>query len=535
MQEYGGQPANEDIISHGDAAYGDQPVGGYPAQPAGGTPGGYGPQQAADGYPGQPGSYPGQPGSYPGQPGGGYPGGYPGQPGGGYPGQPGYGGYGGYGQPGYGGWGPPPPPPRRPSFMRYVAVAVAAAALGAGAVVGIGHVGSSSSNPASASGPTSGTPSIPTQQPQQPQQSQPAQVPIGGNGLGGSQQAVVSKVSAGLVIINTSLQYRAEQAAGTGMIINSDGLVLTNNHVIENATSVSATVVATGKTYSAKVLGYDQTGDIAAIQLQGASGLRTIPIGDSSKVKTGDSVIAMGNAEGGSQIVPAVGRIVALHQTITADDENGIDTSETLHDMIKTDADIISGDSGGALANTAAQVVGMNTAGNNAQFPQQQQATGFAIPIDTALSVVNQIVAGKASSTISIGYPPFIGVFLASSSSTNPQQQAQDQAQQQGASAFGPEQSCYNSDANLPVPTTIAPVNSGVLILGSICDSSASSAGMTGGDVITAVNGQPVSTFNQLHGAIVKFHPGDTVSLTWVNLSGHTATSTVRLTNAPPA
>ncbi len=504
MQDYGGQPVNEDIISHGDA-YGDQPGGGYPSQPLGG-------------YPGQP------------------TGGYPGQPTGGYPGQPGYGGYGGYGQPGYGGWGPPPPPPpRRPGFMRYVAVAVAAAALGAGAVIGIGHVGSSSGGPNSATGPTGGgSASVPAQQPQQPQQSQPAQVPIGGNGLSGSQQAVVNKVSVGLVIINTSLQYRAEQAAGTGMVISSDGLVLTNNHVIENATSVSATVVTTGKTYPAKVLGYDQTGDIAAIQLQGVSGLRTIPIGDSTKVKTGDSVIAMGNAEGGSQIVPAAGTVTALHQTITANDENGVDTSETLHDMIKTDADIISGDSGGALANSAGQVVGMNTAGNNAQF-SQQQATGFAIPINAALSVVNQIVAGKASSTISIGYPPFIGIFLASSNSSNPQQQAMDQAQQQGGGAFGPTQSCYNSDANLPVPTNIAPVNSGVLIIGAICNSSASSAGMTGGDVITAVNGHPVGTFSQLHGAIAKYHPGDTVSLTWVNLSGHTATSTIRLTNAPPA
>lgn len=524
MQEYGGEAANDDIIGQGDAGYGTQPMGGMP--------GGYSPQQPEGDNPGQPGGYPSQGGGYPSQPGGGA---YPGQPGGGYPGQPGYGGYGGYGQPGYGGWGPPPPPPPRPSFIRYVAVAIAAAALGAGAVVGIGHVSSTSSTPSSATGPVGGGASTPAQQqPQQPQGSAPAQVPVGGNGLGGSQQAIVSKVSAGLVIINTSLQYRAEQAAGTGMVINSDGLVLTNNHVIENATSVSATVVATGKTYQAKVLGYDQTGDIAAIQLQGASGLRTIPVGDSSKVKTGDSVIAMGNAEGGSQIVPAAGAVVALHQNITANDENGIDTSEQLHDMIKTDADIISGDSGGALANSSAQVIGMNTAGNNAQF-SQQQATGFAIPINTALSVVNKIVAGEASSTISIGYPPFVGIFLATSNSSSPQQQAQDQAQQGGGGGFGPEQSCYNSDANLPVPANIAPVNSGVLIIGAICNSSAASAGITGGDVITAVNGQPVATANQLHTDIAKFHPGDTVSLTWVNLSGHHQTSNIRLTNAPPA
>jgi S1-C subfamily serine protease len=470
------------------------------------------------GYGGQPG-YSGEP-EYGGQPGyGEY-----GQPGPGYGQPPGYG-----QQPGYGGYGPPPPPPPQPGLFRYIAVAVTAAALGAGLVVGIDHVGSSTPV-ASPSNPASGPAQ---QQPQLPQQSQPAQIPVGGNGLSAGQQAVVSKVSAGLVIINTSLQYRAEQAAGTGMVVNSNGLVLTNNHVIENATSVSATVVASGRTYRAKVLGYDQTGDIAAIQLQGASGLRAVPIGNSSNLKVGDGVIAMGNAEGGSRIVPAAGQVTGLNQSITANDENGIDSSEKLHNMIQTNANIVSGDSGGALADTSGQVIGMNTAGNNVQF-SQQQATGFAIPINTAMSVVNQIVAGHGSSTISIGYPPFVGIFLPKSSSGNPQQQAQDQAQLGGGSAYGPQQNCYSNDANMPVPTNIAPVNSGTLVIGTICNSPAAAARMTGGDVITGVNGQAVSTPDQLHAAIAKYHPGDTVSLTWVNLSGQRTTSNVRLTAGPP-
>jgi S1-C subfamily serine protease len=459
---------------------------------------------------------------------------------GGYGGQPGYqqeyGQYGqsGYGeQPGYGGYGPPPPPPPQPGLFRYIAVAVTAAALGAGLVVGIDHLGSGT--PVASQSPGSSAPAQP-QQPQQPQQ-QPAQgqIPIGGNGLSAAQQAVVSKVSPGLVIINTSLQYRAEQAAGTGMVINSNGLVLTNNHVIENATSVSATVVATGRTYKAKVLGYDQTGDIAAIQLQNASGLRAIPIANSASVKVGDSVIAMGNAEGGSQIVPAAGQVTGLNQTITANDQNGADASETLHNMIQTNANVVSGDSGGALANMSGQVVGMNTAGNSVQF-SQQQAAGFAIPISTAVSVVNQIVAGHASSTISIGYPPFVGIFLPTSNSGNPQIQAQNQAQAQGNGgyAYGPQQNCYSSDANMPVPTNIAPVNSGTLVIGTICNSPAAAAGMTGGDVITAVNGQAVSTPNQLHTAIAKYHPGDTVSMTWVNVSGKRTTGNIRLTEGPP-
>jgi S1-C subfamily serine protease len=455
--------------------------------------------------------------------------GYGGQPGDGsqpgYGGQPSYGGYGG--QPDYLGWGPPPPPPRGPGLLRYLVVAVVAAALGAGAVVGIGHLGSSST-PAAGSAPASGGSSAPALQPQQPQQSGPAQIPAGGT----APKGVLTKVSAGLVIINTALQYRAEQAAGTGMVINSDGLVLTNNHVIENATSISGTVVATGKTYRARVLGYDQTGDIAAIQLAGASGLPAIPVGNSSTLKVGQQVIALGNAGGGSQIVPASGTVTALNQTITAQDENGVQTSETLHGMIQTDAGIVAGDSGGALATTSGQVIGMNTAGNSVQF-SQQQAAGFAIPISTALSVVNQIAAGHATSTITIGYPPFIGIFIATSTNSNPQAQAADQ-QQNGNSGFGPQQSCYTSDASLPVPSTIAPASRGTLLIGTICGSPAAAAGLTGGDVITAVNGTPVGAPPQLHTLLSKFGPGDSVQLTYINLSGQQKTTTLRLAAGPP-
>jgi S1-C subfamily serine protease len=455
-----------------------------------------------------------------------------------YGGQPTYGGPTGYGDYGYGGYGPPPPPPRGPGLLRYVVVAVVAALLGAGVVVGIGHL--RSSTPVASTGPTPGASSAPAQQqPQEPQPSQPAGVPVGGSGLSSAQQAVVSKVSAGLVIINTALSYRAEQAAGTGMVVNADGLVLTNNHVIENATSISATVVTTGKRYPAKVLGYDKTGDIAAIQLQGASGLHTIPIGDSSSVKTGATVVAMGNAQGGSQIVPAVGQITALNQTITAQDQSGSVTSETLHGMIETNAAIISGDSGGAMANMSGQVIGMNTAGNNVQYGSQQ-ATGFAIPINTALSVVNQIAAGHGSSTIFIGYPAFVGIFIPTSNSSNPQVQAQQQGQANGGfggfgGGSGGQQSCYSNDASMPVPTTIAPASTGTLIIGTICGSPATAAGITGGDVITAVNGQAVGAPSQLQSILSKYGPGQTISLTWENVSGQTKTSSLRLAAGPPA
>jgi S1-C subfamily serine protease len=124
-----------------------------------------------------------------------------------------------------------------------------------------------------------------------------------------------------LVLINTTLQYNSEAAAGTGMVLNADGLVLTNNHVIEGSTTVTATVISTGRTYQARVVGYDDTGDVALIQLQNASGLTTVPIGNSSPVKAGNAVVALGNAEGQGKITATAGHVKALNTTITASDD----------------------------------------------------------------------------------------------------------------------------------------------------------------------------------------------------------------------
>ena len=348
--------------------------------------------------------------------------------------------YSGYGQPPSGDYGstsplppmppmPPRPPRRRIGLLSYLAVALAAGALGAGTVVAVYHPAASSS---AAPQPSSSAPA--------PLPSTAVPPPTGGAGTnGGGQANLKGGVGQGLVIINTTLQYSSEAAAGTGMVINADGLVLTNNHVIENSTKITATVAATGKNYLAKVVGYDVTGDIALIQLQNASGLHPVPTGDSSQVKTGATVMAMGNAEGRSEIVSATGQVTGINQTITASDQGGAVTSETLHGMIETNANIVAGDSGGPLVNSAGRVIGMDTAGNDVSFNQQQPASGFAIPINTALAVANQIRAGQASSSIVIGYPPFVGIYVGQSSSSDPQQQAaqQQQQQQQQGNGFG--------------------------------------------------------------------------------------------------
>jgi S1-C subfamily serine protease len=257
----------------------------------------------------------------------------------------------------------------------------------------------------------------------------------------------------------------------------------------------------------------------------------------------------MGNANGQSQIVPAPGQVTGLNQTITASDEGGTVSTETLHGMIETNADIISGDSGGPLASAAGDVIGMDTAGDGGSFSEQQSSTGYAIPINTALKIASQISAGQASSTIVIGYPPFIGIYIGQGSSANPQTQAQEQEPSNGGfgggfggfgngsgngSGSSGNASCYTSDANLTVPSTIAPVNSGTLVLGTICGSPAASAGLTAGSVITAVNGQSVGAPQSLTSIMSKFKPGASVSLSWVTPSGQDKTGQLTLTAGPP-
>jgi S1-C subfamily serine protease len=455
--------------------------------------------------------------------------------------------YSGYGQPPTGPTMPMPPMPPRPPRRRigalsYLFVALAAGALGAGTVVALYHPASNTSASAQPSSGALAPAPLPSKAVPQPGSASP--------GVSNSEQAIVNKVAPGLVIINTTLQYNSESAAATGMVINSDGLVLTNNHVIEDSTSITAQT-ADGHKYRAKVLGYDVTGDVALIQLEGASGLKTVPLGDSASVKTGDSVVGMGNAEGQDAIVPVTGQVTALNQTITAGDQGGSITQETLHNMIQTNANIVSGDSGGPLANSAGQVIGMDTAGNDGGFAVQQSSAGYAIPIDNALAVARQIVQGQASSTVSIGYPPFMGIYIGQGSNSDPQAQAQQQngsfggngagGNGTGGNGFGgngfggnSNQSCATSSRNLGPVDNIANVSSGTLIVGTICNSPAAAVGMTAGSVITAVNGQAIGSPDSLTGVVSKFRPGDTISVTWVSPSGQHTTSTIKLTAGPP-
>ena len=432
-------------------------------------------------------------------------------------GQAGYGhpGYGqpGYGQPGYGqpwgyGYGAPPPPQhgsRAGKILAYVAVAVLAAGAGAGAAVSLNHssnTGNSSSSPNFGDGNGNG------------QGSNPFGNGIGGagNGSGSSNsgslnvQALQNKVDPAVVDVTSQLKYNQATAEGTGMVISSDGLVLTNNHVIDQATSVSATLVESGRTYTAKVVGYDSTDDVGLLKLVGASGLKTVSLGNSSGVKVGNDVLALGNAGGrGGLPSTAQGTVQGLDRTIEASDD-GANTTETLHHMLETDAPIQEGDSGGPLVNAAGQVIGMDTAanassGSGSEGPGEGGApsagtTGFAIPINNASTIAKQIAAGHASSTVHIGLGGFMGVGVGDRSNAHP---------------------CTSGVGG---SSGQAPVGSGAEICQVYPDTPAASSGLSTGDVITSVDGHAVSSAGSLTSLMAGGHPGDRVTIRYVDLKG---------------
>jgi S1-C subfamily serine protease len=328
--------------------------------------------------------------------------------------------------------------------------------------------------------------------------------------------AVAQKVDPGLVDINTVLGYQGAAAAGTGIVLTSNGEILTNNHVVESATSIKVTDLGNGRTYTATVVGYDRTKDVAVLQLQGASGLQTATLGDSSKVTTGQAVAGIGNAGGvGGTPSVATGTVTALNQSITATDDSA-SSSEQLSGLIQTNANIQPGDSGGALVNSAGQVIGMDTAASSAnpqsgqgfqsaygQGSQGQQSQsgateGFAIPINEAISLAHQIIGGQGSSTVHIGQSAFLGVSVG-------QAQSQfGQGSQSGAPIEGVE-------ANGP----------------------AQQAGLVAGDVITSVNGTTVGSAGALTNLMDTFHPGQQLTVGYTDASGQQHTVTVTPVSGP--
>ena len=229
--------------------------------------------------------------------------------------------------------------------------------------------------------------------------------------------------------------------------------------------------------------------------------LTKVTFADSSSVKVGDPVVALGNALGqGGTPALTQGQVTAVDQTITASEGSG--RSETLTGMIQSDAGISPGDSGGALVNSAGQVIGMITAGEAQGFRTTVSPIGYAVNTNSALTVVNEIRAGQASADVIIGPVGYIGVQIRD---LNPQLAAQ---------------------AGLSI-------TSGALVWAVQAGSPAEQAGMTRLSVITKIGSTSVDSSASLGNALHAYKPGANVAVTWIDQGGASHTKTLTLTTGP--
>ena len=244
-------------------------------------------------------------------------------------------------------------------------------------------------------------------------------------------------------------------------------------------------MVTTGATYDAEVLGYDARRDVAVLRLDDASGLATATT-DTAGVSVGEDVTAVGDAGGdGGALTAAAGSVTALRRPITVSDEQTGGTSR-LRNLIEVDADVIPGDSGGALLDSSGDVVGMNVAASSGTT----NITGYVIPIARVLRVADHVLAGDASGSVTLGYDAFLGVSM-------------------GAS--------------------------GLTLAGVVDGSAAAAVGLTAGDTITSLGGVRVSTPVQLRRAVAAHDPGDPVTVTWTDASGTSHSASATLGRAPLA
>jgi S1-C subfamily serine protease len=311
--------------------------------------------------------------------------------------------------------------------------------------------------------------------------------------VGFTPRSAEAALGTGVVDVTTVLGYQNASAAGTGIVLTASGEVLTNNHIIRGATTIRVTDPSTGRSYPATVAGYSVTSDVAVLQLSGAPHLRAVALGNSSTVKLGQRVTAVGNAGGvGGRPSSAAGRVTGLARSIVASDGQG--HSERLVGLIRTNAALQPGDSGGPLLNSAGRVVGMDTAAS-AGFEFQSASEAFAIPINYAINLAKQIEAGRASATVHIGSTPMLGVSVSFATSES-------------------------------VP--------GALVAGVVAGSPADQAGIVIGDTITTLDGQPIVSYDVLSTLLLRHNAGDTVTVGWVDQNGAAQTANVQTAAGPP-
>lgn len=322
-----------------------------------------------------------------------------------------------------------------------------------------------------------------------------APVPTTSNGTSthanGNASAIAAKVAPALVNINASFAYETATGAGTGMVVTSSGRVITNNHVIAGGTAITATDLGNGKTYHVSVLGYDAAHDVAVLQLDGASGLRTVSFAQ-SPVGVGDKVVAIGNAGGKGTPVAAAGVVTGMNQAVTASSELS-GTTEHLAGLIETDAAIRPGQSGGPLVNTQARVIGMVTAGSSNYSLGEGATQGYAVPARTMLAIAKHIVRGNELGTVHVGKTAFMGIRVTT-------------VQQPGA-----------------------------FVVQVLPTGPADTAGIVPGDLIVGIDGQSIRSPDTVSSVLNHLNPGDTVRVDVVGQSGVQRTLSIPLVSGPPA
>lgn len=308
-------------------------------------------------------------------------------------------------------------------------------------------------------------------------------------------QELVARVVSSIVTITSSARFTT--TAGTGIVLSPDGVVLTNHHVISGGTEITAVNMSNGLIYDVEVLGYDSGQDLAVLRLVGASDLPVATVGSSQTAARGDPVTAIGNADGEGVPLPALGTITGFGVTVNT--RNSTDGSRNqLKGLIEVNADIRPGDSGGPLVNAAAELIGVSSAGNAIAIEDRTEVSpapqSYAIPIDTALPIVDQILSGRSSETVRVGPTPVLGVAVKDHVGSPP----------------------------------------GAEVVAVSFDSPAELAGLTEGDVITNFGGAPIASTSDLNIAMSMRHPGDTVDLIWFDAQGQQRSDSLVLDEGPP-
>jgi S1-C subfamily serine protease len=298
-------------------------------------------------------------------------------------------------------------------------------------------------------------------------------------------KAVTAEQSRGVVLIEA--ETGGGTAFGTGMVLTPDGKVLTNYHVVAGTTKVAATIASSGNTYVATVLGFDQTRDVALLQLKDASGLATVTL-DDDPVAVGDAVAAVGNANGGMKLVKAAGSVTGTNQPLTVSSDSPWGNSEDLQGLVATNAGAVPGDSGGPMFDAQNEVLGMTTAGS------VKDHASYAIPIATAVGIVNQIEAGQDVGTVRVGPAGYLGVQVKDSS--------------------------YTGVGGATVQSVVA-------------GGPAEKAGITAGSRLTRIGDTTITNQTNVANVIRAIEPGQQVTVWWITPKGNTTHAVVTAGASP--